>query len=262
MQPSTAVAERVQKYLARLGVASRREIEEWVRQGRVSINGKSAALGSTVDDSDSISVDQQVIKARRAQRTVQRVILYHKPVGEICSRDDPGDRPTVFQHLPRLRAARWVSVGRLDVNSQGLLLFTTDGDLANRLMHPSSGIEREYRCRVQGEPGREGIRRLREGIRLDDQVSRFERIRHHGGRGTNRWYEVVVREGRYREIRRMWSAVGCRVNRLIRTRYGDLVLPRGLKAGQSRELDRAEVRALLRSTGTAQSRRKPPASSV
>ena len=151
MQPSTAVAERVQKYLARLGVASRREIEEWVRQGRVSINGKSAALGSTVDDSDSISVDQQVIKARRAQRTVQRVILYHKPVGEICSRDDPGDRPTVFEHLPRLRAARWVSVGRLDVNSQGLLLFTTDGDLANRLMHPSSGIEREYRCRVQGD---------------------------------------------------------------------------------------------------------------
>ena len=256
------VAERVQKVLARVGVGSRREIENWIRQGRVSINGSAAVLGSTVDDSDSIRIDQQLVRIRRAQRAVLRVVLYHKPVGEICSRNDPGGRPTVFENLPRLRSARWVSVGRLDVNSQGLLLFTTDGDLADRLMHPSSRIEREYRCRIQGEPDRDAIRQLSEGIRLDGQVSRFERIRHQGGRGANRWYEVVVREGRYREIRRMWSAVGCRVNRLIRTRYGDLVLPRSLKAGQLRELNRAEVKALLRSVDVSHSGRRSSASSA
>ena len=241
----TVLAERIQKYLSRRGLGSRREIENWIREGRIEVDGRDAVLGSTVSDGDLIAIDQQSHRVSRRPRTAPRIIVYHKPVGEICTRADSKGRPTVFDHLPRLRSARWIGVGRLDINTSGLLLFTTDGDLAHRLMHPSGGIEREYRCRIHGEVSRERVDRLRKGITLSGYSCRFERVRVRGGRGTNRWYDVVVREGRYREVRRMWSAIGCTVNRLIRIRYGGISLPRDLKPGYHRALYADELSGLL-----------------
>ncbi len=242
----TVLAERIQKYLSRRGLGSRREIENWIREGRIEVGGRNAVLGSTVSDGDLIAIDQQSHRVSLGPRTAPRIIVYHKPVGEICTRADSKGRPTVFDHLPRLRSARWIGVGRLDINTSGLLLFTTDGDLAHRLMHPSSGIEREYRCRIHGEVSRERIDRMRKGVTLSGYSCRFERVRVRGGRGTNRWYDVVVREGRYREVRRMWSAIGCTVNRLIRIRYGGISLPRDLKPGYHRSLYADELSGLLR----------------
>ena len=242
----TVLAERIQKYLSRRGLGSRREIENWIREGRIEVGGRNAVLGSTVSDGDLIAIDQQSHRVSLGPRTAPRIIVYHKPVGEICPRADSKGRPTVFDHLPRLRSARWIGVGRLDINTSGLLLFTTDGDLAHRLMHPSSGIEREYRCRIHGEVSRGRIDRMRKGITLSGYPCRFERVRVRGGRGTNRWYDVVVREGRYREVRRMWSAIGCTVNRLIRIRYGGISLPRDLKPGYHRSLYADELSGLLR----------------
>ena len=241
----TVLAERIQKYLSRRGLGSRREIENWIREGRIEVGGRNAVLGSTVSDGDLIAIDQQSHRVSLGPRTAPRIIVYHKPVGEICTRADSKGRPTVFDHLPRLRSARWIGVGRLDINTSGLLLFTTDGDLAHRLMHPSSGIEREYRCRIHGEVSRERIDRMRKGVTLSGYSCRFERVRVRGGRGTNRWYDVVVREGRYREVRRMWSAIGCTVNRLIRIRYGGISLPRDLKPGYHRSLYADELSGLL-----------------
>ncbi|MBU57236.1 MAG: 23S rRNA pseudouridylate synthase B [Acidiferrobacteraceae bacterium] len=240
------MAERIQKYLSRRGLGSRREIENWIREGRIEVDGRKAVLGSTVSDGDLIAIDQQSHRVSLGPRTAPRIIVYHKPVGEICTRADSKGRPTVFDHLPRLRSARWIGVGRLDINTSGLLLFTTDGDLAHRLMHPSGGMEREYRCRIHGEASRERIDRLRKGITLSGYPCRFERVRVRGGRGTNRWYDVVVREGRYREVRRMWSAIGCTVNRLIRIRYGGISLPRDLEPGHHRPLYADELSGLLR----------------
>lgn len=242
----TELAERIQKYLSRRGLGSRREIENWIRQGRIEVDGRKAILGSTVSDGDLIAIDQQSHRVSLGPRAASRIIVYHKPVGEICTRADSKGRPTVFDHLPRLRSARWISVGRLDINTSGLLLFTTDGDLAHRLMHPSGGMEREYRCRIHGETSRERIDRLRKGITLSGDLCRFERVRVRGGCGTNRWYDVVIREGRYREVRRMWSAIGCTVNRLIRIRYGGVSLPRDLKPGHHRPLYTDELSELLR----------------
>ena len=242
----TVLAERIQKYLSRRGLGSRREIENWIREGRIEVDGRKAVLGSSVSDGDLIAIDQQSHRVSLGPRTTPRIIVYHKPVGEICTRADSKGRPTVFDHLPRLRSARWIGVGRLDINTSGLLLFTTDGDLAHRLMHPSGGMEREYRCRIHGEASRERIYRLRKGITLSGYPCRFERVRVRGGRGTNRWYDVVVREGRYREVRRMWSAIGCKVNRLIRIRYGGISLPRDLEPGHHRSLYADELSGLLR----------------
>ena len=241
----TILAERIQKYLSRRGLGSRREIENWIREGRIEVDGRKAVLGSTVSEGDLLAIDQQSHRVSLKPRTAPRIILYHKPIGEICTRADSKRRPTVFDHLPRLRSARWISVGRLDINTSGLLLFTTDGDLAHRLMHPSGGMEREYRCRIHGEASRERIDRLRQGITLSGHQCRFERVRVRGGPGTNRWYDVVVREGRYREVRRMWSAIGCTVNRLIRIRYGGVILPRDLKPGYHRSLYADELSELL-----------------
>ena len=241
----TVLAERIQKYLSRRGLGSRREIENWIREGRIEVDGRKAVLGSTVSDGDLIAIDQQSHRVRVGPRAAPRIIVYHKPIGEICTRADSKGRPTVFDHLPRLRSARWISVGRLDINTSGLLLFTTDGDLAHRLMHPSGGMEREYRCRIHGEASRERIDRLRKGITLSGDLCRFERVRARGGGGTNRWYDVVLREGRYREVRRMWSAIGCTVNRLIRIRYGGVSLPRDLKPGDHRPLYADELSELL-----------------
>ena len=243
------LTERLQKVLARAGAGSRREVEAWIRQGRVTVDGVAATLGIRVTPGCRVAVDGKVLRQLYAARGASRVLLYHKPVGEICSRDDPSGRPTVFDHLPRLRGRRWVTVGRLDFNTSGLLILSTDGELAHRLMHPSTGIEREYLCRVRGEPGRLGLSRLREGLRLNGQLCRFEQVTARRGQGTNRWYAVVVREGRYREVRRLWSKVGCTVSRLTRIRYGSLRLPRRLRTGQWIELGGPQISELYQLAG-------------
>ncbi|MCX7946589.1 MAG: pseudouridine synthase [Hydrogenophilus sp.] len=232
--------ERLQKALARMGLAGRRTIEAWIAAGQVRVNGRIAQLGDRVRPGDRISVNGRVIEWRREDR-VPQVILYHKPIGEIVSRADPEGRPTVFDRLPLLRAGRWVAVGRLDINSEGLLLLTTDGGLANRLMHPRYAVEREYAVRVVGTLSAEEQERLLSGITLEDGVARFERIEEGGGRGLNRWYRVVLREGRNREVRRLLAAVGHRVSRLIRIRYGPVVLPPRLRRGEWMALSAEEV---------------------
>ena len=238
------MTERLQKYLARTGAGSRREVERWIRQGRITVDDKLATLGTKVSDDSLIVVDGKRISSSRSPKIPFRAILYHKPAGEICSRDDPKGRPSVFDQLPRLRNSRWVGVGRLDFNTTGLMLFVTDGELANRLMHPSRQIEREYSCRICGEVSARQIRELSEGVILDGQTCRFETIHVRGGRGTNHWYDVVVREGRYREVRRLWAAVNCTVSRLIRIRYGPIRLPRSLRRGANMDLDAEQIQKL------------------
>ncbi len=240
------MTEKLQKVLARTGIASRREAERWIAAGRVRVDGGVAMLGDRVGADAHITVDGQPV-AQRPQRC--RVILYNKPEGEICTRSDPRGRHTVYEALPPPGEGRWVAVGRLDVNTTGLLLFTTDGELAGALMHPRNAIEREYRCRVHGEIGPAELDRLRAGIELDGRPARVVRVQPAGGSGSNRWYSVVVREGRYREVRRLWRAVGGTVSRLVRTRFGPVRLPGSLAAGQWRELDAAAVAALRRQAG-------------
>jgi 23S rRNA pseudouridine2605 synthase len=251
------VAERLQKVLARAGLGSRREIEDWIRQGRIAVDGAVAALGQRVEAVSRIELDGRRI---RLGVVPARVIAYHKPVGELVSRRDPGGRPTVFQRLPEPVAGRWIAVGRLDINTSGLLLVTTDGHLAHALMHPSSAIEREYRCRVRGRLSGSECRQLLHGIDLDGEPARFGRIDHEsGGGGVNQWYRVVLHEGRYREVRRLFEALGHPVSRLIRVRYGPVVLTSTLTEGAWHELDVAELTALedaVGATGAAGLRRR------
>ncbi|MFT5111849.1 MAG: 23S rRNA pseudouridine2605 synthase [Parasphingorhabdus sp.] len=235
--------DRLQKVLAQTGAGSRRQIEDWIREGKISVNGRVAELGQQVTANCRIMLDGKSIRIKPEKN--MRVLAYHKPTGQICSRSDPGKRPTVFENLPKLRNGRWISIGRLDFNTSGLLLFTTDGMLANKLTHPSSEIDREYRCRVQGEVDKDFLRDLRQGIDLDGKKARFESVDYEGGEGTNRWYRVVIREGRYREVRRMWEAGGYRVSRLLRVRYGPIVLSRTLKSGNYMNLEPDMVRKLL-----------------
>ena len=243
------MSERLQKYLARTGVGSRRQIEDWIRAGRVSVDGQTATLGLKVDESNRIAIDGTNIPQQLPASGQPRAILYHKSVGEICSRNDPKGRPSVFDRLPALKTGRWVAVGRLDFNTTGLLLFTTDGDFAHRLMHPGFGMEREYLCRIRGEALPAQIEKLTKGVLLDGQPCRFERIRTRSGSSTHCWYEVVVREGRNREVRRLWAAVDCTVSRLIRVRYGPIRLPRDLRAGCCVELDPDDLRRLSSVSG-------------
>ena len=243
--PANAPAgEKLQKVLARAGYGSRRQLEAWIEASRVSVNGKTAGLGDRVSVHDQVRVDGRLIpdQTRVVRRT--RVLMYHKPAGEICARRDPEGRRTVFESLPGVRNGRWVMVGRLDIATSGLLLFTSDGELANQLMHPSSQVEREYAVRVLGEPDTEALRALTDGITLDGQVARFSSLKRGGGEGANQWYRVTLAEGRYREVRRLWESQGLVVSRLIRVRYGVLELPRALRAGQWLELD-ADVVAEL-----------------
>ncbi|MFL3655057.1 MAG: 23S rRNA pseudouridine(2605) synthase RluB [Halioglobus sp.] len=242
--PEPAAGEKVQKVLARAGLASRREIERWIEAGRVAVNGKAARLGDRVDDHDRLAVDGRAVDLAPAQEA--RCILYHKPPGEVCSRSDPEGRRTVFGRLPNLKSGRWISIGRLDFNTSGLLLFTTDGDLANGLMHPSSNIEREYMVRVMGDVQGDMLRRMLEGVMLDDGMARFADIQDGGGDGINRWYYVVLMEGRNREVRRLWESQGLTVSRLKRVRYGDVFIPSKVKQGQWVEMDRTDVKALYR----------------
>lgn len=239
-----AATEKLQKILARAGYGSRRELEGWIAAGRVRVNGERATIGTRVSDRDVIQVDGKRLAARALARPRVRVLRYHKTVGEICSRRPDSDRPSVFDHLPALNGGRWISVGRLDVNSSGLILFTNDGGLAHRLMHPSSELVREYAVRVRGVVAAESLRALQRGVQLEDGPGRFEEIVDKGGEGTNHWYHVTIREGRNREVRRLWASQGTQVSRLTRVRYGPISLPRSLPRGRWDELSEQEVAEL------------------
>jgi 23S rRNA pseudouridine2605 synthase len=244
------MSERVHKVLARLGYGSRREIEEWMRAGRVTVNRMPVQPGATVTPGDILSVDGRQTFTYEGAAAACRVLLYYKPEGEICTRSDPEGRPTVFDRLPRIKGARWVAVGRLDINTAGLILLVTDGELANRLMHPARGIEREYLVRVLGEVDPDVLVRLREGVMLEDGRAAFDRISEiGGGEGANRWFGVVLKEGRNREVRRLWESQGVKVSRLKRIRFGPVSLPRRLRRGHYEEMDAAGVAELLRFAG-------------
>ena len=243
--------ERLQKVLAQAGIGSRREMEEWIAAGRISVNGVTARLGQSVAPTDKIKIGGRLVNVRFTTTKTPRVVMYHKPEGEIVSRDDPEGRPSVFAALPRIRGGRWIAVGRLDINTSGLLLFTTSGELANQLMHPSSELVREYAVRVLGELARETQQRLLDGVDLEDGPASFASIEEAGGEGANRWVRVTLFEGRTREVRRLVEAGGCTVSRLIRIRYGPVALPPQLKRGQVRELEEGEVRAFQGQLGKA-----------
>jgi 23S rRNA pseudouridine2605 synthase len=249
---------RLQKVLAEAGMGSRRELEVWIAAGRVQVNGQVATLGQRVGPTDRIRVDGQDLRRRPAQATRLQVIAYNKPEGEIVTRKDPEERPTIFRHLPRPKSGRWISVGRLDVNTSGLLLVTNDGELANRLMHPSREVEREYAVRILGAVPEPTLARLIEGVNLDDGPARFESIAEAGGEGANHWYKVTLREGRNREVRRLWEAVGCRVSRLIRIRFGNVGLGPRLFSGNWRPLTDDELTGLLALAGMKQPRDPRP----
>ena len=238
------MSERLQKLLAGAGHGSRRAIEEWIRAGRVTVNGKVAALGDRATASDTICLDGKPLTADGGRESTE-VLAYHKPVGEVTTRSDPEGRPTVFDHLPPPSSGRWIVVGRLDVNTSGLLLFTNDGALAHRLMHPSFEAERRYLVRVRGTPGPELVDRLRRGVQLEDGPARFERIEPAGRSEGHAWYQVTLREGRNRIVRRMFDAVGYKVSRLMRVRFGVVSLPFALRRGAWREVDEEHTGAIL-----------------
>ncbi len=236
--------ERVQKALARMGYGSRREIERLIGEGQIRINGQLAKPGDHVSEGDKVNIGNRRAVIKSDVNRI-RVLLYHKPEGEICTQKDEQGRKTVFDSISKLKDGRWISVGRLDINSSGLLLFTNYGDLANHLMHPSSEIEREYAVRVQGEVTRDIIKNLLKGVELEDGFMKFDQIVDAGGQGSNHWYHVILKEGKNREVRRLWQSQDVRVSRLTRVRYGNLVLPRGLKAGGKVELSLDEIKDLF-----------------
>lgn len=240
---------RLQKVLADAGLASRRTIEGWISEGRIRVNGELAKLGDRVSSRDRIRIDGQDFKPRSRRDARTQVIAYHKPEGELVTRRDPEERPTVFRRLPKPKEGRWIAVGRLDINTSGLILFTTDGELANRLMHPSREVEREYAVRILGNVPEGTLERLAAGIELEDGLAKFDAVTEQGGTGANRWFHVVLREGRNREVRRLWEAAGCQVSRLIRIRYGNIELGRRLYSGNWRPLSEDEQNALTRLAG-------------
>lgn len=239
--------EKLQKVLAHLGLGSRRQIEGWIEEGRLTIDGLTARLGDRVRGGQAVRLDGKSIALDAASQV--RVLLYHKPLREVCSRNDPEGRKTVFERLPRLKSGRWISVGRLDFNTTGVLLFTTDGDLAHALMHPSAAIEREYLVRVMGRVDDDVLQRLKEGVQLDDGPARFSDIQEGGGDGINRFFYVVLTEGRNREVRRLWESQGLTVSRLKRVRYGEVFMPSKLKKGQWLELPQKDVDVIYQMAG-------------
>ena len=248
-------APKLHKVLAEAGLGSRRDMEELIIAGRVSVNGEPAHIGQRILPTDMVRINGKPIQ-RKVSKKPPRVLVYHKPAGEIVSHEDPEGRPSVFDRLPPIKAGKWLAVGRLDFNTEGLLLFTTSGDLANRLMHPRYNIEREYAVRTLGEL-EEGMRqKLLSGVELEDGVAQFSKIADGGGEGANKWYRVTIGEGRNREVRRMFESVGLTVSRLIRTRYGAMTLPRGLKRGRWEELDEHAVRGLLAMSGLDKNAKK------
>jgi len=234
-------SEKLQKVLARAGKGSRREIEAMISAGRVSVDGNNAYLGDRVEGTEQIRIDGHQVKLTAQADDICRVLMYNKPEGEMCTRKDPEGRVTVFDRLPPLETGRWVAVGRLDINTSGMLLFTTDGELANRLMHPSQKVEREYAVRVFGEINEAMLQTLRAGVKLEDGLARFQKITYRGGEGRNHWFHVVLSEGRNREVRRLWESQDVQVSRLIRVRYGDMEMQRQLPLGGWTELGLKEV---------------------
>ncbi len=247
------MSDRIQKVLAAAGVSSRRNIDNLIKEGRVRVNGYVAKPGDRINTTDQVSIDRRRIRLNSLPAgTVgnrPKVLAYYKPEGEICTANDPQGRKTVFANLPKLQRGRWISIGRLDINSCGLLLFTDNGALANNLMHPRNQVEREYAVRVSGKARQEQLNALLKGVRLDDGIARFTSISDSGGKGRNHWYHVIIMEGRNREVRRLWETQGLQTNRLIRIRYGSYSLPRNKRAGQFWELKKQETDALLRDAG-------------
>lgn len=242
--------ERLQKLLAAAGLGSRRQIESWIAEGRVTVNGQVAELGQKATPGDRVEVNGRRIHLEKRLNQSPRVIVYHKPEGTVTSRRDPENRPTVFEDLPELKNGRWIAIGRLDINTTGLLLFTNDGALADRLMHPSSEISREYACRVAGEVTEEMLKNLKRGVELEDGPAHFDTIElRPGSDGFNQWYHVTLKEGRNREVRRLWASQGVQVSRLIRVRYGPIRLPRYLSRGRTTPLKPGEIRALYEAAG-------------
>jgi 23S rRNA pseudouridine2605 synthase len=240
-------SEKLQKVIARAGVASRREAERWIAEGRLRINGQKAQIGDRVTDSDTIQLDGRKLRIHSAESFKPSIIAYHKPEGEICSRKDPEGRRTVFSRLPKLDKGRWIAIGRLDYNTSGLLLFTNDGDVANKLMHPSSGIDREYMVRVMGRVDEAMIQRLKDGVLLEDGMAHFTDIveADEESKSINRWFYVCLMEGRNREVRRLWESQDVTVNRLKRVRFGPIFIPAKLRQGQCQELTEREIADLL-----------------
>ncbi len=241
-------SEKIQKVLARTGFASRREAERWIVAGRISVDGVIAKTGDRITAENKVLLDNKPLFLAWETNDI-RVLAYYKPEGEICSRSDPDHKRTIFDHLPRLKIGRWIAAGRLDINTTGLILLSNDGDLINRLMHPSHEIEREYAVRVLGKVTDEQIQQLKEGILLEDGMAKFEKIKFAGGEGANRWYHVVLKEGRNHEVRRMWEFFGIRVSRLSRIRFGNIALRRGQKQGKYEALKTKQLIDLYASVG-------------
>jgi 23S rRNA pseudouridine2605 synthase len=241
--------ERIQKVLARGGVASRREIERWITEGRLKINGVLVKQGAHLKAGDYLQLNDRVLHWEKFALQPTRVLIYHKPTGEIVTRNDPQGRPTIFASLPKLDTSRWIAVGRLDVNTSGLLLITNNGELANKLMHPSTEVEREYAVRILGDVPDEKIELLKKGIQLEDGEAKFDQIYFMGGEGANKWYHVIVSEGRNRLVRRLWEAQNVVVSRLMRVRYGPVVLSDGLRTGKCQELNAKELDLLFEFAG-------------
>jgi len=248
--------ERLQKVLAQAGYGSRREIEGWIERGEVKLNGKKASLGDRYKPGDQLKVKNKLVPESRLKAKHSRVIMYHKPVGEVTTRSDPEGRSTVFDNLPKLGSARWIAVGRLDINTSGLLLFTTDGELANQLMHPSTEIEREYAVRVLGDVSDEALKNMTTGVELEDGTAKFDSIADQGGQGANHWYHVVLKEGRNREVRRLWESQGITVSRLMRIRYGNISIPRQVRPGKHQDLRDFEIKALRKLVAEKSAKKK------
>ena len=238
------MSEKIQKVLANAGVGSRRQIEGLIAEGRITVNGRTATIGDRMTYRDKVCVDDREVKLLKSKSQKTRVLLYHKPEGEMCTRNDPEGRPTIFESLPIIRNSRWICVGRLDFNTSGLLLISNDGDLAHKLMHPSSCIEREYAVRIRGNASESDIKKMLKGVELEDGNAHFEQISDGGGTGANHWFHVIVKEGRNRLVRRIWESQGYTVSRLIRIRFGNVYLPSGLKRGRHVELTEDDISAL------------------
>jgi 23S rRNA pseudouridine2605 synthase len=241
------MSERLQKILSQAGLGSRREMERWIERGLIYVNGAVAKLGDVAEAEDKITVKGKVIVNPLKSQPKTRILIYHKPIGEISSSYDPKHSKTVFERLPHVKQGRWVQVGRLDINTSGLLIFTNNGELANRLMHPKFGLEREYAVRVHGRVSTEAINALLKGVELKDGIAQFKRVEFKGGEGANSWYHVTLTEGRNREVRRLWQSQGVEVSRLIRIRYGRLTMPRFLARGNFMELSPKDVDIFLAS---------------
>ncbi len=252
---ASELGERIQKILARGGVGSRREIERWIAEGKVKINGITVTAGTRLKTGDYLQINERVVHWEKFAEQPTRVLLYHKPTGEVVTRRDPENRPIVFTRLPELATARWIAVGRLDINTSGLLLITNNGELANRLMHPSTQVEREYAVRILGNVADATLEKLKQGVMLEDGKAQFDEIHFAGGDGANKWYNVIVSEGRNRLVRRLWEAQDVVVSRLIRVRYGPVVLPEKLRAGAFYELTAKELDLLFDFAGMAAEKR-------